>query len=177
MNIMEIFYCLKESQSDPAAQSSYPAGLPASQPATGARCSGRWFPRRDRWLKKRRTKKQNTTFIMFKPTHHVISLHLLLFPVILNSLSTLCFLSELRCVGHRTILTLANRVLETSDAVNELSVLLQTRLPGRQGRRRRRRRKDQMMNTFHCLFGKEEDSERFLMKRTVMKQLGCLRLF
>lgn len=115
-------------------------------------------------------------FIMFKPTHHVISLHLLLFPVILNSSSTLCFLSEPRCVGHRTILTLANRVLETSDAVNELSVLLQTRLPGREGRRRRRR-KDQMMNTFHCLFRKEEDSERFLMERTVMEQLGCLRLF
>lgn len=34
-------------------------------------------------------------------------------------------------VSQKTILTLANRVLETSDAVDELSVLLKTRLSGR----------------------------------------------
>lgn len=45
-------------------------------------------------------------------------------------------------MSQTTILTLANRVLETSDAVNELSVLLQTRLSTRQ---RRDERHDEVM--------------------------------
>lgn len=78
---------------------SYPAGLPASQPVTGGRWSGRWCPPHGRWLQRRR-----------------------------KTLRDRCPSGQSRCCFLQTILTLANGVLKASDAVDELPVLLQTRL-------------------------------------------------
>lgn len=167
---MEIFYGLKESQSDPAgssdaAHSSYPAGLRASQPVTGARCSGRWFPRRDRWLK--RPKKQNATFIKFKPTHRVISLHLLLFPVILNPSFTLRFLSEPRCVGLCRYSHL--RTESSKPEMPSMSSLFSSRLVCREDKEVEEEEEEERIRWWTRLLRKEEDSERFLMERMIMK--------
>lgn len=126
---------------------SYPAGLPASQQVTGAQWSGRWYPRHGRWLKRNMNwttlelelllmfKQNIVSFIQYAYFQFACGCFLLSFtersmksPACIyckNLLSTM--------VSQKMILTLANRVLETSDAVNELSVLLKTCLSGRDG--------------------------------------------